>query len=99
MKYNGMRGIEDDFYEFMVRARNAETEEDVMYALKQINARLTIISDYIASEDLDPSEKERWSALYIKYCNIRDEIANKKIYNKKNYGIFFDYNKLYDDEE
>lgn len=100
IKYNGLRGIEDDFYEFMVRARNAESEEEVMYALKQINIRLSILDDYIRNENLSEEDKKRWTALYIKYTNIRDEIANKKVYNKRNYGVFFDYNQLdnvYDD--
>lgn len=99
IKYNGLRGIEDDFYEFMVRARNAETEEEVMYALKQINVRLSILDDYIRNENLSDAEKERWTSLYIKYCDIRDEIAKKKVYNKKNYGIFFDYNQLDKDDD
>ncbi len=101
IKYNGLRGIEDDFYEYIVRARNAETEEEVMYALKQINVRLSILDDYIRNEPLSDEEKKRWSDLYNKYSNIRDEIANKKVYNKKNYGIFFDYNQLdkYDEDD
>ena len=94
IKYNGLRGIEDDLYEFIVRARNAETEEDVMYALKQINARLAILDDYIRNEPLTDEEKQRWTMVYVKYREIRDEIANKKVYNRRNYGVFFDYNQL-----
>lgn len=94
IKYNGLRGIEDDLYEFIVRARNAETEEDVMYALKQINARLAILDDYIREENLPDDEKQRWTTVYMKYREIRDDIANKKVYNRKNYGVFFDYNQL-----
>lgn len=94
IKYNGLRGIEDDLYEFIIRARNAETEDEVMYALKQINARLAILDDYIRYEELSDEDRKRWTDVYIKYKQIRDEIANKKVYNKKNYGIFFDYNQL-----
>lgn len=94
IKYNGLRGIEDDLYEFIVRARNAETEEDVMYALKQINARLAILDDYIRNEDLTDEEKQRWTMVYVKYREIRDEIVNKKVYNLRNYGVFFDYNQF-----
>ena len=94
IKYNGLRGIEDDLYEFIVRARNSETEEDVMYALKQINARLAILDDYIREENLPDDEKQRWTMVYMKYREIRDDIANKKVYNRKNYGVFFDYNQL-----
>lgn len=99
IKYNGLRGLEDDFYEFMVLARNAETEQEVLYALKQINVRLSILDDYLRKEDLDETDKKRWNDLYNKYCTIRDEIAKKKVYNKRNYGVFFDYNQLDDEDE
>ena len=94
IKYAGLRGIEEDFYEFMVRARNADTEEEVMYALKQINVRLAILDDYLRNEEMSDQDRQRWTALYNKYVAIRDEIANKKVYNKRNYGIFVDYNRL-----
>ena len=94
IKYSGLRGIEDDLYEFMVRARNAETEDEVMYALKQINVRLSILDDYLRYDDMSDADRERWSIVRNKYAAIRDEIASKKVYNKKNYGIFIDYNKL-----
>ena len=78
----------------MVRARNAETEEEVMYALKQINVRLAILDDYLRNEEMSDADRQRWTNLYNKYVAIRDEIANKKVYNKRNYGIFVDYNRL-----
>lgn len=94
MKLNGLRSIEDDFYEYVMVARNADTADEAMYALRQINARLAILEDYIRNNDLDEMEKQRWTELYIKYRQIRDDLAKKKIYNKRNYGVFFDYNQL-----
>lgn len=94
IKYNGLRAIEDDLYEFMVRARNAETEEEVMYALKQINVRLAILDDYLRNEYMSDDDRRRWTSVRDKYIEIRDMIAHKKVYNKKNYGIFVDYNQL-----
>lgn len=101
IKYNGLRAIEDDLYEFMVRARNAETEEEVMYALKQINVRLSILDDYLRNEDMSPADRTRWTSVRDEYIRIRDMIAHKKVYNKKSYGIFVDYNQLdkMDDED
>ena len=43
---------------------------------------------------MSDADRERWSIVRDKYAAIRDEIASKKVYNKKNYGIFIDYNKL-----
>jgi hypothetical protein len=100
LKYSGLRDLENDIYEFMIRAKNAETEQEVMYALKQINARLALLDDYIRENPDDP-ELDRWIALKGQYIDIRDKLAKTKIYNKKNYGLFIDYNKLdeLDDEE
>lgn len=99
LKYNGLRDIESDLYEFTIRAKNAETEQDVMYALKQINARLAILDDYIREHPEDP-ELDRWVGVKMQYIDLRDQLAKKKL-NRHNYGIFIDYNALdkLDDEE
>lgn len=92
LKYNGLRDIENDLYEFQVRAKNAETENDVMYALKQINARLAILDDYIRENSNDP-EIDRWIAVKMEYMDIRDILAKKNLH-KRSYGVFVDYNAL-----
>ena len=93
LKYSGLRDIENDLYEFVIRAKNAETEEDVFYALKQINARLAILDDFIRENPEDP-DIDRWIALKDQYLAIRDKMAKQKVYKHKNYGIFIDYNAL-----
>lgn len=94
LKLNGLRSIEDDYYEFKIRVKNAETEEEALYALRQINSRLTILDDYLASEDLEESEYNKWYAVLEKYKALRDDLGAKKIYNRKNYGIWYSYNQL-----
>ncbi len=98
LKYSGLRDLENDIYEFMIRAKNAETEQEVMYALKQINARIALLDDYIR-ENPDDEDIDRWIDLKIRYIEIRDKLAKSKIYNRKNYGIFIDYNKLDEDDD
>lgn len=92
LKYNGLRDIENDLYEFQIRAKNAETESEVMYALKQINARLAILDNYIRENPDDP-EIDRWVAVKLQYMDIRDTLAKKRLH-KRNYGIFVDYDAL-----
>lgn len=92
LKYNGLRDIENDLYEFQIRAKNAETESEVMYALKQINARLAILDDYIRENPDDP-DIDRWIAVKMQYIEIRDVLAKKRLH-KRNYGIFVDYDSL-----
>lgn len=94
LKRNGLKSIEEDLYEFEIRARNAETEDEVFYTLKQINSRISILDDYIYQEELSDHERERWYKVMVKYQAIRENLAKKKVYNKKQYGLYFDYNQL-----
>ena len=92
LKYSGLRDIENDLYEFQLRAKNSESEQEVLYALKQINARLAILDDYIRENPDDP-DIDRWIGVKEEYMDIRDILAKKKLH-KRNYGVFVDYDVL-----
>ena len=92
LKYSGLRDIENDLYEFQLRAKNSESEQEVLYALKQINARLAILDDYIRENPDDP-DIDRWIGVKEEYMDIRDILAKKKLH-KRNYGVFVDYDAL-----
>lgn len=92
LKYTGLRDLENDLYEFQIRAKNAEGEQEVMYALKQINARLTILADYIR-ENRDDPDIEHWIEVKAEYEELRDILAKKRLH-KRSYGIFVDYDAL-----
>lgn len=92
LKYTGLRDLENDLYEFQIRAKNAEGEQEVMYALKQINARLTILADYIR-ENRDDPDIDHWIEVKAEYEELRDIIAKKRLH-KRSYGIFVDYDAL-----
>ena len=94
IKYSGMKSLEDDVYEYRVRIKNIDTEEDAIYTVRQINNRLGVISDYLENEDLSDIDKERFYKLYDKYDGLREELSKKAVYNKKMYGLFVDYNAL-----
>lgn len=94
LKQNGLRSIEDDYYEFSIRLKNCETQDDAMYILRQINSRIAILDDYLMNTELSDNERERWLNLIHKFRVLREELGKKKIGNKKQYGIFFDYDKL-----
>lgn len=92
LKYTGLRDLENDLYEFQIRAKNAEGEQEVMYALKQINARLTILADYIR-ENRDDPDIDHWIEVKAEYEELRDILAKKRLH-KRSYGIFVDYDAL-----
>ena len=94
LKVNGLRSIEDDLYEFRMRAKNVDTEDEAMYTLRQINTRLTILDDYVKYEDLDDDERQKYIDIMNQFREVRDFLSKKKIYNRKNYGLWYSYNQL-----
>ncbi len=91
MKVKGMRNLADELYEYNMRIRNIDDEDTAMLLLRQINLRISIIDDYIATEKLSQDEIERWSTLRDKYNLLREDLGKKKLYNKKFYGLWVEY--------
>lgn len=95
LRQSGLRSIEDSMYEYALRIKNCETEEDAMYILHGINTRLNTLEDYMYNTpELSENERSRWQKIAFNYRAMRDELIKKKIANKKTYGIFIDYDKL-----
>lgn len=94
MKRNGLRSIEEDLFEYNMRLRNVETQDEAILLMRQINSRMSILEEYLDTEDLDEKERKRWEDCYKKYLEIREALSKKTVYNKKMYGLFVDYNAL-----
>lgn len=95
IKRNGLRSLEDDLYEYTMRLRNVETQDDAILLMRQINSRMSILEDYLRdATDIDDKEKKRWEDCYNGYLEIRTALSKKTVYNKKMYGLFVDYNAL-----
>ena len=95
MKRNGLRSLEDDLYEYTMRLRNVDTQDDAILLMRQINSRMSILEDYLRTEeDLDDKERKRWEDCYSQYLDLRAQLSKKTVYNKKMYGLFVDYNAL-----
>ena len=95
LKSRGLRAVEDTLYELTVRIKNCSTEEDAMYILRMINSRVGLLEDYIYNTpDLSEMELAHWQEVLAEYRILREELAKKKIWDKKKYGIFIDYNAL-----
>lgn len=96
MKRNGLKSLEEDLYEYTMRLRNVETQDDAILLMRQLNSRMSILEDYLNYEDIDEMDRKRWEAVYRQYMEIRTELSKKTVYNRKMYGLFVDYNQLAD---
>lgn len=93
IRRGGLKGIEEDIYEYQMRIRNIETEDEAIVLMRQLNTRMSVLDDYLYnSENLDPRERERWEKLLHKYDILREELSKKTVYNHKQYGLWLDYN-------
>lgn len=94
MRMNTMKNLEDDFYELNMRVRNVEDEDDALYLMRQINTRISIIDDYVNSEDLTADEAKRWGASLERFKKLRDNLSSTLVYRGKSYGLYVPYPEI-----
>lgn len=87
-KYKNMRGIEDDLYEYTLRVKSVDEQDEALIILRDINSRLAILDDYLSDSDLDQKERERWIGVRKRYMMLREELSKKTTYDDKYYGLF-----------
>ena len=98
LKQNGLRGLEDDLYEYKVRVKNVQDQGDAIYIMRCINSRLSILEDFIATEpNLKDTDRARWQGVIDSYRELRAKLAEKKFTSADrtlNAYLNFDYSKL-----
>lgn len=93
LKKNGLRGIENDLYEFAIKVKNCTEVEDAYVIMRGINTRLGVLEDYLANEEMNENERKHWNYVADQYRELRVALSKKKI-DRKKYGVFFDYSQL-----
>ena len=94
MKRNGIKSIEEDLFEYNMRVKNIETEDDAIVLMRQINSRMSILEDYLRDEDIDDIDRKRWEECYKNYVELRSTLSKKTLYKRKQMGLWMDYNYL-----
>lgn len=90
-KYKGIRRLEDDLYEYSLRAKTVDEEDEALMLIRELSLKISMIDDYMMTEKLSESERERWSNLMRKYQMVREELSKKDSVAKgKFYGLFID---------
>jgi len=76
-KIKGIRSIKNDIYELNLRLRTAESAEDLMYIIRQVNTDVTILQDYLAENISEDERKSVMDALNDLY-DIRQRAAKEQ---------------------
>lgn len=93
IKVNGLKAMEEDLYEFTIRSKTMEDEDDALYLMRQLNARISILADTLEDESLSDADRKRWYKLEQDYKDLRLQVANKN-FHRKHYGLFYDFDDL-----
>lgn len=87
-KQKSMRTVEDDLYEYALRIKSCDEQDEALTILRDINSRLAIVDDYLSDKNLDKHEKERWMKVRKRYMELRVELSRKTTYDDKYLGLF-----------
>lgn len=86
--YKSVRDFENELFEFQLRVKQVNDEDEAYSIMRQINLRMAVIDDYTHSDkDMDTSTRDRYFAVYDRYARLREELAKKEIYN--NYSSLY----------
>lgn len=76
-KIKGIRSMKNDIYELNLRLRTAESAEDLMYIIRQVNTDVSILQDYLA-ENLTDEERQSVNDTLIELYDIRQRAAKEQ---------------------
>lgn len=83
LKYKGVKGLKEDYYELALRAKNVDLSDEALIILRRINTNMSIIQDYLDSENLDPKTREEAFAVYSMYDELRVKLMKKETFKDK----------------
>ena len=94
-KYNAYKTLEDELYEYSLKVKNVELDDEALYLLREINTRISLISEYIMNYEDDTSDKDKlmlknYKELLDRYSKLRSELVKKTTYKEKYLGLFVD---------
>lgn len=76
-KAKGIRSMKNDIYELNLRLRTAESTEDLMYIIRQVNTDVAILQDYLA-ENITEEERQSIINTLAELYDIRQRAAKEQ---------------------
>lgn len=83
---NGLNKFKHDLYDYKMRIRHVNNQDDAIYLMRQIGIRISVMEDYLNNNKLGQYECDAVWDLLDKYYALREELSNNTKYN-------FDYTK------
>lgn len=83
IKYKGVKGLKEDYYELALRAKNVDLSDEALIILRRINSNMSIIQDYLDTEGLDEKTRNEVFEVLEMYDELRTKLLKKDLYREK----------------
>lgn len=93
-KYDIMKKYEDNYYEFALRLKSANLEDDALRLLREINSRISVLEEFLEGSELADFDRKRFTTLYEKYLDLREALSKKNVVKDRYIGLWVEYPEL-----
>lgn len=83
IKYKGVKGLKEDYYELALRAKNVDLSDEALIILRRINSNMSIIQDYLDTVDIDSKLRDEIFEILQMYDELRTKLLKKDLYKEK----------------
>lgn len=83
IKYKGVKGLKEDYYELALRAKNVDLTDEALIILRRINSNMSIIQDYLDTDGLDPKTRDEVFEILEMYDELRLKLLKKDLWKEK----------------
>lgn len=83
IKYKGIKGLKEDYYELALRAKNVDLTDEALIIIRRINSNIAIIQDYLDTAELDDATREEVFAILEMYDDLRMKLLKRDLFKEK----------------
>lgn len=91
-KRNSIKKYEEDYFEYIMMARNVTDQDEALWMMREINSRISVIENFLSTEkNIPDKDRARWDELLDNYLELRSNLAKKVTYKDRFIGIQVNY--------
>lgn len=83
LKYKGIKGLREDYYELALRAKTVDLADEAFIILRRINSNISLIQDYLDTAKLDNEMREEVFSILELYNDLRIKLMKKDLFKEK----------------
>lgn len=83
IKYKGVKGLKEDYYELALRAKNVDLTDEALILIRRINSNISIIQDYLDTAEMDEATRNEVFEILEMYDTLRMKLLKRDLFKEK----------------